>query len=101
MNFYKLDYTIEKTLQQHQTTEQKFLKQFTNEDFSKADAKYIFEKIGDHKWYVSEKLQRDVGLAVAAIDYFENFHKVEFKSKNLGVFGKSKLTDYEYLMLTI
>jgi len=25
-----------------------------------------------HKWYVSERLGRDVGLRVAAVDYFEN-----------------------------
>ena len=25
-----------------------------------------------HKWYVSERLGQDVGLRVAAVDYFEN-----------------------------
>jgi hypothetical protein len=26
----------------------------------------------EHKWFVSERLGRDVGLRVAALDYFEN-----------------------------
>jgi hypothetical protein len=32
------------------------------------------DAIETHKWILSERLGRDVGLHVAAIDYFENVH---------------------------
>jgi hypothetical protein len=39
----------------------------------------------EHKWFVSERIGRDVGLRVAAIDYFENvrlpWHKRTSKSR--------------------
>jgi Zn/Cd-binding protein ZinT len=54
---YKLDYTIEKVLQTNQ--EQTFNK-----------------TLQDHKWYLSERLGRDVGLFVAALDYFLNIQKL-------------------------
>ncbi|HEX8737210.1 MAG TPA: DUF4032 domain-containing protein [Pyrinomonadaceae bacterium] len=72
MIFYTLDYVIEKTLKQNLTAEQIFLKKFTGSRLSGDEARRLFEKIEDHKWYVSERLGRDVGLKVAAIDYLEN-----------------------------
>lgn len=100
MMFYTLDYTIEKVLQQKKTAEQKFLQNFTNENFTKTDAKFHFEKIADHKWYVSERLQRDVGLAVAAVDYFANFYEPKLSSRNSSGFRKSGMKVYENLSMT-
>lgn len=74
MIFYTLDYVIEKTLKQNLTAEQMFLKKFTGDKLTNEDARHLFERIEDHKWYVSERLGRDVGLKVAAIDYLENIH---------------------------
>ena len=31
--------------------------------------------VKDHKWYLSERLGRDVGTYVAAVDYFENIYR--------------------------
>lgn len=56
---YKLDYTIEKVLENRFLPEQKFT-----------------EKIQAHKWFVSERLGRDVGIFVAALDYFLNIQKL-------------------------
>ena len=39
---------------------------------SEAEARAAWPRILDHKWYVRERLGRDVGLHVAAVDYFEN-----------------------------
>ena len=78
MNFYKLDYTIEKTLNDIQTTEQSALKKYAGKDFSKREAKYLWERIVDHKWYMSERLKRDIGFRVAAVDYVENFYEPVF-----------------------
>lgn len=75
MNIYKLDYTIEKVLRDAPTREQTLLKKYLNEDFTKREAKYLWERIVDHKWYVGERLGRDVGFRTAAVDYVENFYE--------------------------
>jgi hypothetical protein len=38
------------------------------------DAEREWCKILDHKWYLSERVGRDVGLRTALVDYFENVH---------------------------
>jgi hypothetical protein len=35
-------------------------------------ARTEWRRVLEHKWFVSERLGRDIGLRVAAIDYFEN-----------------------------
>ena len=35
-------------------------------------ARAAWARILEHKWYLGERLGRDVGLRVAAVDYFEN-----------------------------
>jgi transitional endoplasmic reticulum ATPase len=94
MNFYKLDYTIEKVLNEAQTREQKILRELTGENFDKEESKIVLAKILDHKWYVGEKLSRDIGLRVAAIDYLENFYEptVEGNNKNNRRFEQSVLS---------
>jgi hypothetical protein len=68
---FRLDYVIERTLA---TTadEQRVLKELTGFKVSADEARTAWPRILDHKWYVSERLGRDVGLRVAAVDYFEN-----------------------------
>ena len=73
---YKLDNTIEKILENRAVPEQKLLKQFTGKSFAKTEAKIILKKVEDHKWYLSERLGRDVGMRVAAIDYLENIDQL-------------------------
>ena len=86
MNFYKLDYTIDKVLRDAPTREQALVKKYLSEDLSKREAKYLWERILDHKWLVSERLRRDVGLRVAAVDYFENFYEpVFFENRKKGL----------------
>ena len=75
MIYYRDDYTIEKTLQLKPSLEQKFLLDYTGRKFSEQEAEYIWSRIIDHKWYVSERLNRNIGLRVAAVDYLENFYK--------------------------
>lgn len=38
------------------------------------------EAINRHKWFLSERLGRDVGFHVAAADYFENIHPADTSS---------------------
>jgi len=42
---------------------------------SASEAREALPRIENHKWYMSERLGRDVGLRVAAIDYFENIYE--------------------------
>ena len=85
MNFYKLDYTIEKALQDVSTPEQTLIKKHLSADFSKREAKYLWNRIVDHKWYVSERLRRDIGFRVAAVDYIENFYEpIFFRNRETG-----------------
>jgi hypothetical protein len=79
MIFYKLDYVVDETLKQNLTAEQLFLKKLTGARISQSEAKYLLERIGDHKWYVSEKLGRDVGFNVAAVDFLENIYAANEK----------------------
>ena len=65
---YKLDFTIEKVL------ENKSYRDFNVDFYTKS----AWKKIQDHKWYLSERLGRDVGFFVAASDYFLNFYKLPF-----------------------
>lgn len=41
---------------------------------SKAYARDVWPQVLEHKRYLSERLGRDVGLRVAAVDYFENLY---------------------------
>lgn len=75
MIFYPIDFVIEKAMEDELSREQWILKQFTGRRFEKRKASYLWERITDHKWYVSERLGRDIGLKVAAIDYLENIHE--------------------------
>ncbi len=69
---FKLDYVIEATLGGGAAEEQKALKELAGVRLSAAEARAEWPRVLEHKWFVSERLGRDVGLRVAALDYFEN-----------------------------
>ena len=82
MIFYQLDYVVDEIKKSEPSDEQKLLKNLIGQDFTKEEAAFVWEKVNDHKWYIGERLKRDVGLKVAAIDYVENFYDAEiFRSK--------------------
>ena len=84
MIFYQLDYVVEEVVRNNPSPEQMFLKKYLNKEYEKKEAAYLWERIVDHKWYVGERLKRDVGFHVAAVDYIENFYEPNsvFKNKN-------------------
>ena len=92
MIFYQLDYVVDEVLKNIPTEEQVLLKKYLNADFPKKEAKYLWERIVDHKWYVGERLKRDIGFRVAAVDYIENFYAPDSifgsESNKSGFFGK-------------
>ena len=74
---YKLDYTIEKVLKTRDFNAQKTLKTLTGKTLASKEAENVWSAVQNHKWLVSRRLGRDIGLRVAAVDYLENFHKPE------------------------
>ena len=69
---FRLEHVIEHLASKNSTNEKRLLKNLAGVKLSSKEARTIWPKVQDHKWYVSERLGRDVGLKVAAIDYFEN-----------------------------
>ena len=74
---FRLDYVIERMLQasgvadgQH---ERQMIKDLTGVRLPKSNARKVWSSILEHKWYLGERPNRDVGLRTAAIDYIENF----------------------------
>ena len=69
---FRLDYVIEKADFEGSSEEQKVLKELAGVRLRPAEALAEWPRILEHKWFMSERLGRDVGLRVAALDYFEN-----------------------------
>ena len=82
MVIHQLDYVVEEVLKNQPSFEQQTLKDYTGASFTKPEAKYIWKRVIDHKWYVGECLKRDIGLRVAAVDYVENFYDASMFRKN-------------------
>jgi uncharacterized protein DUF4032 len=70
---FRLDYVIEK-LADYGESERQTIKRLTGVKIPAAAARDLWPQILEHKWYISERLGRDTGLRVAAIDYFENIY---------------------------
>ena len=102
MYFYRLDYTIEKTLNSKLNLKQKFLLEYTGKNFSAKEAEKVWLLVVDHKWYISERLNRDIGLRVAAVDYITNFYNPpvnENKDNFIGTMQKFFRTVFESMAL--
>ena len=69
---FRLEYVIERTLNEGACEEQSVLKELAGVRLRAAEARAEWPRVLEHKWFVSERLGRDVGLRVAALDYFEN-----------------------------
>src|SRR5215212_8666719 len=69
---FRLDYVIEQTNGEGACEEQQVLKELAGVKLRPAEARAEWPRMLEHKWFMSERLGRDVGLRVAALDYFEN-----------------------------
>jgi len=69
---FRLDYVIEKSIGEGACAEQEVLKELAGVKLRPAEARAEWPRVLEHKWFVSERLGRDVGLRVAALDYFAN-----------------------------
>ena len=69
---FRLDYVIERVLGERPCEEQRLLKELAGVRLTPAEARAEWPRVLEHKWFLSERLGRDAGLRVAALDYFEN-----------------------------
>lgn len=70
---FKLDYVIERlAAEQERVRRQRALREAAGVRVSADEAQELWPRIMEHKWFVSERLGRDIGLRAAAVDYFEN-----------------------------
>jgi hypothetical protein len=72
---FKLDYLTEKAIQHREKDVRRTLQEMAGVKLSAREAREIMPRIQNHKWYISERMGRDVGLRVAAIDYFDNIYE--------------------------
>lgn len=72
---FKLDHVNGRTLADDDV-EQRNLTSAVGERLSPAEAQEVWPQVLEHKWYLSERVGRDVGLKVAALDYFKNVRRV-------------------------
>ena len=52
--------------------ERYIIRALTGVALSEAHARAVMPRIVEHKYFLSQRLGRDVGLKVAAVDYLEN-----------------------------
>ena len=69
---FKLEYVIDRVLRERPCAEQALLRELAGVKLTPAEARAEWPRLLEHKWYVSERLGRDMGLRAAAVDYFEN-----------------------------
>jgi hypothetical protein len=75
MLFYKIDYAIGKIFTTEPRQERILIRKYTGTKLSEREAIRLWDLIVDHKWFLSERLNRDVGIHTAAVDYVENFYR--------------------------
>ena len=68
----RLEYVIDRVRRDETESERRELRQLAGMKVSGDEARDLWPRLLDHKWYMSERMGRDVGLRVAAIDFFEH-----------------------------
>ncbi|MCU1266911.1 MAG: family 3 adenylate cyclase [Acidobacteria bacterium] len=71
---FTLDYVIHR-LAADARSQRQTIKKLTGISLKRDEATAVWPRILEHKWFISERLGRDTGLKVAAIDYFENVYR--------------------------
>ncbi len=67
-----LNSLLEGVTQPQLTDAQRTLNTLAGVNLTPPEARDALPRVRDHKWYMSERLGRDVGWRVAAADYFRN-----------------------------
>ena len=67
-----LSFVIKEGVSRYLNSRRRMVEKLAGVKLSEAEAQAAWPRILDHKWYLGERLGRDVGVRVAAVDYFEN-----------------------------
>lgn len=67
---------IDKLLSLDKNFYSNLLYKLVSEEFAEEEAKKLWYEILQHKWDVSQKLGRNIGIRVATLDYLENIKKI-------------------------
>lgn len=68
----RFEHVIEEVISQYPKDQKRMLERLTGLRLTVEQARDAWPRIQEHKWLMSERLGRDVGLRVAALDFFEN-----------------------------
>jgi hypothetical protein len=68
----KFEHVVEEVVSNYPKDQRRVLQKLTGRKLSVEQASDAWPRILEHKWLLSERLGRDVGLRVAALDYFDN-----------------------------
>jgi hypothetical protein len=67
-----VSFVIKEVASRYLNSRRRAIRRLAGVKLSESEARAAWPRILDHKWYLGERLGRDVGLRVAAVDYFEN-----------------------------
>ena len=67
-----LSFVVREVVSRYLNSRRRVVKKLAGVVLSESQAQAAWPRILEHKWYLGERLGRDVGLRVAAVDYFEN-----------------------------
>jgi hypothetical protein len=70
--FMPISFEMQKVKRDEGHSLSRSLRKLSGVKLSAAEASAVWPLVLEHKWYLGERLGRDVGLRVAAADYFEN-----------------------------
>ncbi|HLM56298.1 MAG TPA: DUF4032 domain-containing protein [Pyrinomonadaceae bacterium] len=67
-----LSYLVKEAVVRYSNSRRREVRRLTGLKLSEREARAAWPRVLEHKWYLSERLGRDVGVRVAAVDYFDN-----------------------------
>ena len=70
--FMPISYEMQKVRRDEGHGLSRSLRKLAGVKLSAEEASAVWPRVLEHKWYLGERLGRDVGLRVAAADFFEN-----------------------------
>lgn len=73
---FESDYAAERARADDEREKQKLKSAAVAASLTTAEAQEVWPQVLEHKWYMSERVGRDVGLKVAALDYFKNVRRI-------------------------
>jgi hypothetical protein len=76
-NSFGRDNTVERVMREYPESEKQNPEGLAETKLSPSEAEQVWPEVLKHKWYMSERSGRDIGLRAAARDYFENVRKVK------------------------